>query len=135
MKLGKLKSVGHNVADSLASGIGLMIGVYQMNVFAEAAGEEDGFIIVDFLAGTVSGRTVSESLRNAVRLYRDALPDLCAKHGLPQSDFRTLSVRFGTDRVYGPHFTVTVEASDGTRSTDEYVGVPGRRLRSRGHAA
>ena len=27
MKLGELKSLGHNIADSLASGMGLMIGV------------------------------------------------------------------------------------------------------------
>ena len=134
MKLGKLKSVGHNIADSLASGIGLMIGVYQMNVFAEAEAEDEGFVVVDFLAGSTTGRAVSEGFRDAVKLYRDALPDLCAKHGVAPSAFRTLAVRYGTDRVYGPHFTVTVEARDGTRSTDRYVGVPGKRLRSRGKA-
>jgi hypothetical protein len=52
MKLGELKSVGHNIADSFASGIGLLIGHYEMNVFAEAASEPEGFVVVDFLEGS-----------------------------------------------------------------------------------
>jgi hypothetical protein len=131
MKIGNLKSVGHNVADSLASGIGLMIGVYEMNVFTEAAGEDEGFVVVDFLAGSTTGKTVSASFRKAVSLYRDALPELCSKHSLDPAAFKRLKVRFGTDPVYGPHFTVDVENHSGKRSTDQYVGIPGRRLRRR----
>ena len=131
MKLGKLKSVGHNIADSLASGIGLMIGVYDMNVFAEAAGEDEGFVVVDFLKGETSASTVSASFRRAVSLYRDALPDLCAKQGVALEDFKKLEVRYGTDPVYGPHFTVTVEGRTGQSSKDQYIGVPGKRLRHR----
>jgi hypothetical protein len=131
MKLKNLKVVGHNIADSLASGIGLMIGVYQMNVFAEAAGEDDGFVMVDFLEGSTTGKAVSESFRKAVRLYRDALPVLCSKHAVDLAEFKKLEVRYGTDLVYGPHFTVKVEARTGQRSVDQYVGVPGRRLRRR----
>ncbi|MBX3607778.1 MAG: hypothetical protein KF788_21065 [Piscinibacter sp.] len=131
MKLGKLKSVGHNIADSLASGIGLMIGVYTMDVFAEAAGEDEGFVVVDFLNGVATGRTVSDGFRKAVALYRDALPELCSKHAVDPADFKRLDVRYGTDPVYGPHFKVSVEAQSGQRSTDQYVGIPGRRLRRR----
>jgi hypothetical protein len=131
MKIGNLKSVGHNIADSLASGIGLMIGVYEMNVFAEAAGEDEGFVVVDFLAGLTSGKTVSTSFRKAVVLYTEALPDLCLKHSVDPKEFRRLEVRYGTDPVYGPHFTVNVESRTGKRSTDQYVGIPGRRLRRR----
>ncbi len=35
MKHAVLKSVAHNIADSLASGIGLMIGIYEMDVFGD----------------------------------------------------------------------------------------------------
>lgn len=131
MKLGELKSVGHNIADSFASGIGLLVGVYEMNVFAEAASGPEGFIVVDFLAGSTSSKAASASLRKAIRRYRDALPELCSKHGLDVSNIARLEARFGTDSVYGPHFTVTVESADGKRSTDKYVGVPGKRLRRR----
>ncbi len=33
MKLGELKSLGHNIADSLASGVGVLIGVYVTDIF------------------------------------------------------------------------------------------------------
>jgi hypothetical protein len=129
MKLERLKSVAHNIADSFACGIGLMIGIYQMNVFAEAAGEEEGFVVVDFLAGSITGIAISQSLRKAVELYRDALSELCAKHAIEVSDFKKLEVRFGTDPVYGSHFAVSVENQAGQRATSQYVGIPGRRLR------
>ena len=129
MKLGKLKSLGHNIADSLASGIGLMIGVFEMDVFAEAAAEPEGFVIVDFLAGSSSGDNLSDGFPKAVGLYRDALTELCTRHGLERSHLKELSARYGTDPVYGRHFTVTVESQDGKRSTDRYLGVPGKRLR------
>lgn len=129
MKHGSLKSLGHNVADSLASGVGLMIGVYEMNVFAEAASTPGGYIEVDFLNAALHGGEVSPGLIRAIGLYRDALPAMCAKHGLNLRDIKALKARFGTDPVYGPHFRVTVEGRDGKRSTDQYVGLPGKRLR------
>lgn len=128
-KLAKLKSVGHNIADSLASGIGLMIGVYQMDVFAEAESEPEGFVLIDFLVGTTDAHTVSAGCREAINLYRKALPELCSKHEIEIASFTRLEARFGTDPVYGRYFTVTVEGLDGKRSTDRYIGVPGKRMR------
>jgi hypothetical protein len=131
VKLGNLKSLGHNVADSVASGIGLLVGVYTMNVFAEAESEEPGYIEIDFLEATTSGVPSSSSLRQAIALYRKALPELATKHGIDAREIQTLSARFGTDKVYGPHFTVTVASKDGRRSTDRYVGVPGKRMNTK----
>jgi len=65
-----LTSIGHNFADSLASGIGLMIGVYAMDVFGEAACSPEGFIEVDFLTGCDVG-----SAALALACSRD--PPLC----------------------------------------------------------
>ena len=131
MKHGNLKSLGHNIADSFASGIGLMIGIYDMNVFAEASSASEGFITVDFLNALSSGSDAPSSLNRAIGLYRDALPGLCEKHGIDLGEIKTLEARYGTDPVYGPHFAVTVEDNAGKRSTDQYVGVPGKRLRRR----
>lgn len=129
MRLGILKSIGHNIADSLASGIGLLIGIYEMDVFAEAAAGDAGYIKVDFLKGLSTGSAASARLSRAITLYRDALPSFCLKHGVDSQDIQKLEVRFGTDAAYGPHFTVTVAASNGRSSTDRYVGIPGKRLR------
>lgn len=132
MKFSALKSIGHNIADSLASGMGLMIGYYDMDVFAEATNGSDGYIEVDFLAGTPTGSPVSPKLKRAVLLYAtDALPGLCRKHGVRINDFKALLARFGVDRAYGRHFSVTVTSRSGKSSTNRYLGVPGRRLRRR----
>lgn len=128
MKLGNLKSLGHNMADSLASGIGLLVGVYDMDVFGEAAASKEGHMIVNFLTATATGATPSPSLARAISLYRDALPSMCAKHKIDLAEITTLVARFGTDSTYGPHFKVTVEDVLGRTSTDQYVG-PGKRMR------
>lgn len=132
MKLGELKSLGYNLADSFASGIGLLVGVYEMNVFAEAAASDSGFVEVNFLDASATGSPISKNLQGAISSYRNALPDLCKKHSIDLHQINTLTARFGSDRVYGPHFTVTVESIDGRSSTDRYIGIPGKRLRTTG---
>jgi hypothetical protein len=127
MKFGTLKSIGHNIADSLASGIGLMIGVYEMDVFAEALAAPEGFIEVDFLTGEASSNVASAELKRAVKLYAAALPDLCKRHGADVSEFRHLSARFSGRKPMFERYTVTVEDKLGRRSIDEYLGIPGKR--------
>ncbi|KGE00994.1 hypothetical protein [Rhizobium sp. YS-1r] len=127
MKFGKLKSIGHNIADSLASGIGLMIGVYETDVFGESAKSPEGYILVDFIAGTSSGAQPSASLARAIDLYAQALDDLCQRHGVRADAFRVLTARYSVDR-HGCRFVVTVVDHNGRSSTDEYLGTPGRRV-------
>lgn len=114
--LGTIKAIGHNFADSFASGIGLLVGYYAMDVFAEAAASAEGFILVDFLNGTTAGSPVSASLARAVCLYKGVLPAFCANHGVELGEIHVLQVRFGTDAAYGRHFLVTVENAAGRRS-------------------
>jgi len=131
MKFGELKSIGHNIADSLASGIGLLISVHEMDIFGEASGSREGYITVDFLTGTTEGGKPSKTLAKAVSEYRDALIKLCERHGVAVSSFKMLTARYGVDAVYGGHFTVTVEDQKGRRSVDQYLGIGGRRIRTR----
>jgi hypothetical protein len=128
MKFGQLRSIGHNIAYSLASGIGLPIGLCQTDVFAEAKRSAQGFVVVDFLAGTCTAGTPSASLRRAVGLYRQALADLCKRHGTTPSAFRKLTARYSA-YAFGPQFTVTVEDTVGRHADDEYAGIPGKRVR------
>jgi hypothetical protein len=127
MKFDDLRSIGHNVAHSLASGIGLMIGTYEMDVFGEASRSAEGFIAVDFLTGQSEGGAVSAYLARAIELYREGLTDLCERHSTMPSVFRTLTARYAM-AVDGGHFWVTVEDQSGHRAVDEYVGVSGRRV-------
>lgn len=127
MKLGELKSIGHNISDSLGSGIGLLIGFYETDIFAEAANSPEGFITVDFLNGTTSGARPSPSLAKAISLYSQALADLCRRHGTTPEAFNELNTRFTLDS-HGRRFVVTVSDCNGRSSTDEYLGLPGRRV-------
>jgi hypothetical protein len=128
MKLGELTSFGHNMADSLASGICFMVGIFSVNVFREAASSPQGHVAVDFLSGRASGSPVSSELRQAIERYSELLPELASKHCIDASTIRSLSARFGTDPVAGPHFVVTVETTDGRKSVDQYIGIPGKRF-------
>jgi hypothetical protein len=128
MKFDELRSMAHNIADSLASGFGELIGVYEMDVFGEAGRSPEGFIEVDFLTGTSSGGHPSAYLTRAIALYGEALPSLCEKHGTSPSAVRQLRARYFTKGL-STRFVVTVEDTEGRRSTDEYVGLPGRRAR------
>lgn len=131
MKFGELRSIGHNIADSMASGIGLLIGVYETNIFGEASSSPEGFITVNFLTGTTEGAKPSNGLAEAVSLYRDALIKLCGRHDADVTAFNTLTARYAVDAVHGEHFTVTVEDQEGRRSVDQYLGPGGRRVRKR----
>lgn len=100
MRHSDLKAVGHNIADSLASGVGFMIGLYQTDVFAEASAEAPGFVEVDFLCGTSTGSPVSPSFSGAVALYsKKALPALCEKHGVDLEQVKTLQARYSVHPV------------------------------------
>jgi hypothetical protein len=129
MKFNTLKSVAHSIADSLVSGNCFIIGIYQVDIFSEAAASDEGYVEVDFLTGTTTGSPVSESLAHAINLFRDKVPEQCEKQGADYSSFAKFIVRFGTDAVYGPHFKVAVEDFNGHSSTEQYIGSPGKKLR------
>jgi hypothetical protein len=126
VKHAELRSIVHNVGDSLGSGIGLLIGVYEMDVYGEASRSQDGSLTIDLLAGRVTEGTASSSLAEAVSMYRDALAKLCSKAGGSISELREATVRYWSDPL-GCRFAVTIEDTSGRRSTTEYVGVPGKR--------
>ena len=125
----QLKAIGHNLADSLASGMGFMIGVFATDIYGEAAAGPPGYLEVDFLDATITGNAASAGLRRAVELYRqEALPELCRSHGVDPSTIRCLRARYSVDAVHGPQFTVTVGDSRGRQSEALYRGRPGKRV-------
>ena len=128
MKHAELRAIVHNIADSLASGIGLMIGVYEMDVFGEAARSREGVITVDFLLGEVVEGQPSVSLAHAVALYGEAFTGLCASVGAQVEDVKEARVRYWSDGIQR-RFTVTVADLAGRRSATEYGGIPGQRVK------
>jgi hypothetical protein len=128
MRFGELKSIAHNFADSISSGIGLPIGTYGYDIFGEAQASADGYIEIDFIASQVYGGATSRVLTDALRQYKAWLPTLAAKHGAELSYFKQLTVRFAVDKVHGPYFTVSISDAKGRSDTTTYNGIGGRTL-------
>ncbi|WP_066656257.1 MULTISPECIES: hypothetical protein [unclassified Sphingomonas] len=128
MKHSELRAIVHNAADSLGSGIGLMIGHYEMDVYGDAQRSRGGAITVDFLLGEIVEGEPSASLVESVALYREAFVALCAKSGCSVTDFGEAKARFWSDSLHR-RFAVMVTDRAGRCSSTEYVGVPGRRVR------
>ena len=128
MKIGTLRSIAHNMADSLGGGCGILIGVYEMNVFGEATRSTGGVITIDFLAARATQGRASRALLLAVAKYRRVLPVLCAKQGASIEDFRMLTARYSGD-VFHRRIVVTVRDRLGRCYVDEYVGIPARHIK------
>ena len=128
MKIGILRAISHNIADSLGCGIGLLIGVYGMNVFAEARRSPGRAICIDFLTGTATRGKVSPPLAAAIAKYRDVLPVLCAKSGASIEDFRTLTACYSSE-TFNRRIVVRVRDRRGRCYVDEYIGTPARHVK------
>jgi hypothetical protein len=101
-----------------------MIGVFDVNVFAEARTNPKGSLTVDFLSGRVLDGETSKRLAEAIKLFREFLPSFCKTHGASIEDFREFGARYHA----GPsRFLVTIEDQRGKRSSTEYEGSSGRR--------
>jgi hypothetical protein len=132
MKFDELRSIGHNIADSLGGGVSFLVHEYELDVFGDASRSPEGFITVNFLTGTSGGGQPSPVLAEAIPKFRDALGTLCEKHGTTAAVFRKLTARYSMG-AYGRRVVVTVEDKGGRRSVDEYVGIPARRKKVLDH--
>jgi len=106
------------VTDSLGGGIGLLIGVYEMDVFGEAKKSPSRSINVDFLNGKTTGARISSALAGAITKYREVLPRPCAKQGATIDDFKMLTAKYSSSNR---RIVVTVQDRIGRRYVDEYV--------------
>lgn len=132
MKHDRLCAIGHNFADSMASGLCFVIGHHSLDVFEEAASSSDGVIEVDFLHGLVLRGSGSDSLRSAAVRFSEVLPSFCRENGADVSDFEALSATFYATPL---ERCVRLHVADrtGRSSVTEYAGVPLKRLRMLDH--
>jgi hypothetical protein len=126
MKHNVLRNVAHNISSSLASGIGLMIGVYEMYVFEELESSGAPYMTIDFLNGSIIGGKPSKLLKRAVELYRQELPNLCKKQKVDVGDFQQLKTTYfkGAQHL----FFVEIVDLNGRYSKDEYEGLENKKI-------
>ena len=130
MKHNKLHGVAHNFTDSLEGGLSFVVENYVLHteIYAEAAVNSDGIIVVDFLKGSVKGALAGSDLEYAVPLFKNAFPAFCEKHGVDASDYRAFLVRFLASSG-GSGYVVTVEDRNGKRTSREYSRGNGKRTK------
>lgn len=126
MKHAQLQAIVHNVADSLGSGICLMIGYYAVDVYSDARNSPTGTIKVDLLRGVVMEGDAGEALLGALKHIPAALADQCEKAGGSWAEYRRAEVVFHGRRPE-PGFTIVVEDQKGKRIETDYQGWPARR--------
>jgi hypothetical protein len=129
MKHNQLKSIAHNIADSIGSGIGLPVGYYEMDVYGEAAKTPSGKLIVDMLAGTINEGNASKYLANAIKAYHAILPDFCQKQGVNSSDYSKFEIHFWQTAT-SKNFRICITDSRGKSSQTDYQGIPGKRVKT-----
>jgi len=134
MKHNKLHGVAHNFADSLAGGLSFIVPhhVIHTHVYSEAAVNEDGFIVADFLTGKVEGAYLEGEVEYALPLFKNAFPEFCEKHEVEISDYSAFLVRFISGKN-GNSYVITIEDSSGKRTSREYVGSKGKRSETLDH--
>ena len=87
-----------------------------------------GEVIVDFMRGTVTGAPPSSEIARVVARFPAALPDLCAKHGIPVSAFHEMTARYWaiSEQL---QFVVTIVDQTGRTTKTEYGGYNGQRTK------
>lgn len=131
MKHSQLHAVAHNFTDSLACGHGFVVGHCETHVFADAACNPDGCLVVDFLTGQLDEGSGSGQLLHALSLFQNGFENFCQKHGASKSDFTEFKTRFEAGRG-GNMYTVTITDGCGRRSSIDYKGIPGQRIKTLG---
>lgn len=96
------------------------------NVYSEAAANEAGFIVADFLTGEVEGASPAGEVEYALPLFKNAFPEFCEKHEVQISDYKAFLVRFVSSNN-GHSYVITIEDGNGKRTSREYIGIEGRR--------
>ena len=124
MKHDQLRSIAHNLADSLTSNC-FIIGYASIDMIAEAKANADGEIVVDFLTGSILGRG-SPDLHHVMASFAKVIPDFCEKNGVDSADIAILTAKFSA-RGLGLRTEVVVVDHKGRRTTDRYDGIPLKR--------
>lgn len=126
MKHATLHSIAHNLGDSFACGIGLLIGSYDLDIYHLAAKSQNGRISCDFLNSAVVEGALDTKHRNAFERYCEALPKLAASQGASLSDFSVLILTFWAGKHFGLGFDADVADHAGKRSVRSYRGIPAK---------
>lgn len=130
MKRGQLRSIAHSLADSIAGGISLMTGFYELDLYGDAAKSPDGKLSVDLLNGHVIEGIASPELCTAISRLSLHFDRLCQTAGITRGDCHVANAHFyATPTRRG--FTLEIEDGTGRVTEADYEGIPAHRVLER----
>lgn len=132
MKHGELRSVVHSIADSLACGVSLITGFYDLRIYDDAERSEGGVLTVDLLNGRVIRGTASTDLISAVLQIPNEFHRLSRAKGFARRDCQSALAHFHAYQVTCG-FTLVVEGIDGRVTEADDHGIPARRVKDLDH--
>ena len=132
MKHGQLRAVAHSIADSLAGGVSLMTGFYDLRIYEDAMRSEGGILTVDLLNGRVVRGTPSTDVVAALLRIPKEFDRLCSAKGFVRSDCRRALAHFHTTPIT-QGFTLVIEDNSGRITEADFHGVPARRVMELDH--
>lgn len=132
MKHGHLRSVAHSIADSLACGVSLMTGFFDLHIYEDAIRSEGGVLTVDLLNGRIVKGTPSGDVASAVLHIPREFDRICSTKGLTRSDCKSAVAHFYTTPIT-VGFTLVIQDKSGLITEADFQGIPARRLMELDH--
>ncbi len=127
MKHGKLRSIAHNLADSLAGYVSLITGVYDLDLYKDAGQSPNGELVIDFLNNKIISGNPSPNLIKAVSRLQPEFNRLCESEKVSRINFRNAKAHFYANEIRCG-FTIIVEDNNGKITETDYSGIPAQRV-------
>lgn len=126
MKHGQLRSIAHSLAASLASGVSLITGFYDLDLYGDARNSPDGKLSIDLLKGKIMDGNPSPQLIAAVSSLGPEFHRLCEAEKISPKDCRSAKAYFYA-YLNREGFTLVVEDTTGKVTETDYEGSSAQR--------
>jgi hypothetical protein len=128
MKQGQLHAIAHNLADSIASGCSLLLGIYEFSIGAQIAKSPTGRVVIDCLHPRLIEGELTSDMRKLIAAIPGGLTRLCEDEHGAREDFSELRLVFST--TYVAMEVETIVGGNGRAATSRlFAGRPLKRKR------
>jgi hypothetical protein len=122
------RAIAHNFAHSLACGVSLSTGFYELDVYGDAATSPGGKLRLDLLNGKVLEGEANKDLQTALARIPPLFAEGCRRSGGSLTDLRCAEATFSRSGSE-EGFVLEIEDSKGQRSATDYSGSESKRTR------
>jgi hypothetical protein len=99
VKQGQRHAIAHNLADSIASGCSLLLGVYDFSIGAHITESPSGRVVIECLQPLLIEGTLNSEIRELLAALPAGLTKLCDDEGGSPEDFSVLTLAFSKTQL------------------------------------